>query len=852
MKISVEWMKEYGAQALDISIEKLTEKIGSQLGAIEETINLGDKYKGILVAKVAECVQHPNADRLYVCMVDDGGKAKNVERDENGYVQVVCGAPNVKAGLMVAWLPPGTTVPSSFGGPEPFVLEARDLRGQKSNGMLASPKELALGDSHEGILVIDEKVKPGEQLADIYKLGDYIIDIENKMFTHRPDCFGVLGVAREIAGIQNISFTSPEWYKKSAAKSGSPKDYLPIEVKNDLPDLVPHFMAQVIRDVTIEPSPIWLQSYLSRVGVRPINNVVDVTNYMMLLTGQPLHAYDYDKVLALDKGATKATLLVRRPKPEEKIDLLGGKQIELNGQEILISTAEKAIGLGGIMGGSTTEVDDNTKSIILECATFDMYTIRRASMAHGLFTDAVTRFNKGQSPKQNDRIIVKASEMIVDLGGGEAKLASDLIDIKNFKDKDLGVKVNSTFVNERLGLDLNPVVMQKLLQNVEFVVELSGDELSVVAPFWRTDIEIPEDIVEEIGRLHGFDHLPQVLPSRLIIPATENRTFNLKSSVRSTLSSAGANEVLTYTFVHGKLLQNVGQDSESAFELNNALSPDLQYYRMSLTPSLLEKVYPNLRSDYVRSDDNEFALFEINKVSNRKDRDQEKLPKEYQCLSLVFAADTKTAGRKYQGAAYYAAKKYLTYLLVENRVNATLVPLADVDKNDLPQSEWVNQLVKPFDTDRSAVIMDELGKIRGIVGEFSGSVKKTLKLPGFCSGFELDVELLKFVDELSRYTLVAKFPKVEQDLTLRLPTKVKYDELYEFIWQELESRKPENSTFAVRPLGIYQADEDSNSKNISFRLWISAEDRTLTTDIVNTLLDDVSEAASKNLKAERV
>ncbi len=851
MKVSTQWMKDFGGQGLDVPTDKLVETIGAQLGAVEETTDLSTHYKGILVAKVVDCVDHPNADRLHVCKIDDGHKADDVERDDNGYVQVVCGAPNVREGLLVAWIPPGAVVPSSVETSEPFVLEARDLRGQKSNGMLASQKELAIGDSHEGILVIDEPAKPGDSFASIYKLNDQIIDIENKMFTHRPDCFGMLGVAREIAGISGQAFTSPAWYlnKPQLPVSG---ESLKLEVVNEVPELVPRFMALAIANVEIKPSPIWLQSFLSRVGVRPINNVVDATNYIMLLTAQPMHAYDYDKVRAQDKGCDHATILARRPLPDEKLELLNGKEISFGGQEIIIASASKPIGLGGVMGGASTEVDNQTKNIILECATFDMYNIRRTSMAHGIFSDAVTRFNKGQSPLQNDRVIVKCAELIKAIAGESAGYASELIDLNNVTTVTKPVVLSADFVNARLGLSLSIAIMKQLLQNVEFVVEEKDNNLSVTAPFWRTDIEIPEDVVEEIGRLYGYDQLPLVLPTRSLKPASKNTMISLKSRLSDRLAAGGANEVLTYSFVHGKLLSSVGQDSEKAFELNNALSPELQFYRVSLTPSLLEKVYPNLRSDYVRGEDNEFVLFEINKTHNKGDKDEEKLPKEWQSLALLFAADAKTAARKYQGAAYYGAKRYLSFLLQESQLNLKLVPLKDIKKADLESSTWVSQLVKPFEPGRSAVLIDELNKIRGIVGEYTAAVRQALKLPDFASGFELDISV--FEDQLpgSGYIALPRFPKVEQDVTLRVPKTLEYAELFDFIWDKLDSDKPKDTFFTLVPLGIYQKDEDPKHKKVSFRLWISAYDRTLTSDVVNELLDQVSKKAEKEFGAERV
>src|SRR6266550_3157939 len=296
MKISVEKLKQLGASELDGPIDDLVQKIGAQLGAVEEVIDLGQRYQGVLAAKVVSCTDHPNADRLHICKIDDGGRAEGVARDQDGHVQVVCGAPNVREGLTVAWLPPGTTIPSTH-GKEPFVLEAREFRGVLSNGMLASAKELGISDDHEGILEIEEDVAPGTPLAEVYKLNDHIIDVENKMFTHRPDCFGLLGIAREVNGIRQLPYTSPDWYGAGTGnlEFGTGEE-LALVVRNELPELVKCFVAVPMSNVSVKPSPAWLQSELMRLGMRPINNIVDLTNYYMVLTGQPLHAYDYDKV----------------------------------------------------------------------------------------------------------------------------------------------------------------------------------------------------------------------------------------------------------------------------------------------------------------------------------------------------------------------------------------------------------------------------------------------------------------------------------------------------------------------------------------------------------------------------
>jgi len=282
MKVSVNTVKQYIDFELP-PVDELVARINQQLGQVEEVIDLASKYKDVTIVKVVACEKHPNADRLSVCLIDDGGVTTDIERDTEGRVRVVCGAPNVREGIFAAWLPPRSTVPASFGTDEPFVLDARELRGVKSNGMLAAADELSLWSDHEGIIEIDPmewrpnavEVVPGTSFAKAFGLDDTVIDIENKMFTHRPDLFGQIGVAREIAGILGHTFTSPTWYTTAPAFSAA--DGLGLKVFNEAGDKCPRFMTVALKDVTVKPSPLWLKIELVRLGGKPINNIVDAT-----------------------------------------------------------------------------------------------------------------------------------------------------------------------------------------------------------------------------------------------------------------------------------------------------------------------------------------------------------------------------------------------------------------------------------------------------------------------------------------------------------------------------------------------------------------------------------------------
>lgn len=833
--------------------EALAAKVGAQLGGIDDVVDFGSKFDGVVVARVVSCEKHPDADKLNVCLIDDGGKAEGVSRNGDGLVQVVCGAPNVRAGLTVAWLPPGSTVPESF-GKDPFVLGARELRGVVSNGMLASPKELALGDSHDGILEIaadgDTAIAAGTMFSDAFNLrGDVIFDIENKMFTHRPDCFGLLGLAREIEGISHRQYSSPEWYRTDATVPSPETDLLPLEVRNDIPGLVPRFTAITMRGVEVAPSPLWLQVALIKHGIRPTNNIVDYTNYYMLETGQPLHAYDYDKVAALDGGST-ATIVIRNPQPGEKLTLLGGKEIVPRDEAVVIASATKPVGLGGVMGGSDTEVSSTTRNIIIEVANFDMYSIRRTSMAHGLFTDAVTRFNKGQSPLQTRAVIAKIVDEI--RRGAKGKVASGLIDIVSLPAGMVErnavhppVTVTADFINSRLGLSLSAEEISRLLTNVEFEVRLAGDALEAKAPFWRTDIEIREDIVEEVGRLYGFDRLPLVLPLRPMLPAAKNESLELKQQLRQALSQAGANEVLTYSFVHGKLLDAAGQDREDSYALSNALSPDLQYFRQSLTPSLLDKVHANVKAGHSES-----AVFEIGKshVKGEALVDDEGLPVEFERLALVFFADSKSA-QQYDGAAYYEARAYLAYVLeslgLESMV--TFEPL-----NLGTYAGTTKSRVAQYGPGRAATVSIG-GTAIGEIGEYRASVRKALKLPDFTAGFELDIKALASKRRPQRpYAPLSRFPAIGQDICFKVPSDVTYAAIYSLVGEELAKLKPDACTFSLSPLDIYQRQDDLAHKQVTLRVHIANHEKTLRDPEVASLLDKVAARAAEGLQAVRI
>jgi phenylalanyl-tRNA synthetase beta chain len=841
MKFSINLAQEFSNVDLKfIPHDEILARMGAQLGAIEDKTDYSSRYSGILVVRVVSCEKHPDADKLNVCFIDDGGVA-DVERNAEGYVQVVCGANNVVSDIYVAWIPPGATVPSTI-DTDPFVLEARDLRGKTSNGMLASPRELGISDEHEGILILNEtelgrKPTEGENFYGYYGLDDYVVDCENKMFTHRPDCFGNLGIARELAGIFDLEFKSPEWYIQNPEFTTASNIELAIE--NNISQLVPRFTVVALENISNNSSPIWMQSLLKRVGIKPISAVVDITNYVMHLTGQPLHAFDYDKIISFSDNAG---IHPRKAVKGEKIKLLGGKEIELHEDDLVIATDKQAVALAGVMGGEETEVDENTKRIIIECANFDMYTIRRTSMRHGLFTDAVTRFNKGQSPLQNAAIINYAVKLLSEITGAtQASNVYDLADFDLSADNLNHVAVTTTFINSRLGSELSASDIKTLLENVEFKVGVQGESLEITVPFWRMDISIAEDIVEEVGRLYGFDKLTVELPLKSSKPTQKNEILEFNNQLRNKLSKTGASEVLTYSFVHGDLLEKVGIDANKwTYHLRNALSPDLQYYRPSLTPSLLAKVHSNLKAQ-AGSNENIFALFEIGKSHVRGENDlvDTNLPKQMRRLSFVIAGDDKIS-KNINGSAYYQAKKYVE--LITN----SQVQFEPLDTNEYP-------ITAPYQQKRSAVILIGHGAQQiGVIGEFRPSVKKSLKLPEYCAGFELDIDLLKKYLKQKEYQKLSQYPSSTQDITFEVSKDTNWDVIDKLIDAELAVASAElGYEYLVEPLDIF-SQEDSDKKRISFRISMNHHNKTLKTTEVNDLLEQIAKVVHGELQATRI
>ncbi len=524
----------------------------------------------------------------------------------------------------------------------------------------------------------------------------------------------------------------------------------------------------------------WVDTMLSKAGMRPIDPIVDATNFTMLLTGQPLHAFDYDKFAQVCGGEPE--IVVRRAKVGEKIVLLDEKEVELDENDIVICASEKPVALAGAMGGKTTAIDENTRKIILESATFSLYNLRKTQMAHGIFSEAITRFTKGQPAAQTLAVAEICAEM---LSGGFRVV--DVADTYPEPVEATVIKITTDEINGLLGTEYAPELIVKTLENVRFKVKTEGKKLTIESPDWRTDIHIKEDIIEEVGRLLGYDNIEPTLPKHKT--AGRNELFDLKKQIREILAQFGANEVLTYSFVSGKLLEKVGQDAKESYKIVNSISPELQYVRQSIVPSLLEKTYLNEKLPVEK-----FAIFEMNQVFSKKwGMNDENVPAEKNKLGFVIAE------RKNAETAFYTAKKYVAELLKEFNIEPEFVPFEKVKKTEkLAESA-------PFEPKRSAEILVD-GERLGVIGEFKNSVRHDFKLTPYLAGFEIDLDVLM---AKKSHEKKLDFRKLKhEDVTIET------DKTYAEVLTELKAKYPEAK---ITPGTVYQADGQT-TKNITFHL----------------------------------
>jgi phenylalanyl-tRNA synthetase beta chain len=806
MKLPLNIARRY--TQLPEDIDQTVEILAGRVGEVESYKDISKMYENILVAEIIEKKDHPDADRLGVYQISIG---------EENNIQVLAGDKTLDVGDKVAYIKPGGVVPSTFDTEEPFTISSVKMRGILSNGMLCSQRELNIGTNHERVFKLDNDAIVGDTFANYYELNDIVIDIENKALTNRGDLFGIIGLARELSGSQSLPFESPIWLKEPQIDLVPDEICLNFDVDNQAQALCPRYCAIALSNIKVEQSPIWLRSALIKTGIKPINNIVDVTNYLMVITGQPMHAFDYDKVLKYDTNQTDmGHIVVRTAHQGEKIHALDDNVYELSDKNLVIANSQHPIAIAGMIGGVDTQIDEDTKNIILESANFDRYNLRRSSMELGIITDSSTRYTRSQSPIMCLPVLSKAVEMITELTG--AKISSTLIDSYPDPKEEANISINIEKLNSKLGLELKPDKLITLLENIEYTFLTSNDKYyTFQIPVFRTDIEIEEDIYEDVARTYGYNKITPILPTKPINSSSLPKLFTLKNKIRDILSNSGCNELITYNFVSSQLLQSVNQDPNNCIKLQNPISKDLELMRSTILISLLDKARLNLKEGI-----NTFAIYEIG-LSHQKDLlSTDQLPLEEWKLALIFSDNTK----KIEGNSYYQAKRYLEKVLDKlNIKNLKYRLISDIDYEKLPK--WSRELLNTFEPNTSAFVSSVVGDtelILGVVGEINNQVKENLSLNNFTCGFEINLESLQQVQpDNIVYMENSKYPYISQDICFTVPDRVTYQQLLNCVKSSIKQDNIQND---IECIDIYK-EGGSDSRKITLRIAISNTERTL-------------------------
>jgi len=746
MKVSLKWLRDY----VDIKLtpEELAERLTMAGLEVKGIQTMGGTWDNVVIGEVIALNPHPNADRLKLATVDLGTEQ----------VSTVCGAPNIGLGQRVTFARIGARLIDPHTG-EAIVLEPAEIRGVASEGMVCSEKELGISDSHEGILVLSPEAPIGTPLGAY--LGDVIFDLD--VTPNRPDCLSVIGIAREIAALTDEPLRLfPIHYEELEDSIDS---FAAVDIADS--DLCPRYCASLITGIKLASSPGWLQQRLNSCGMRPINNVVDVTNYVMLEYGQPLHAFDYHKL----KGRQ---IIVRRAGSGETITTLDGSERALTPDILVIADKEEAVAIAGIMGGLDSEVTDKTDAILLESANFNQATIRRDCSHLQVQSEASIRFDKGLNSKLPLIPLKRATQLLLELAGGRA--AKGIIDVYPRKSKPKPILLSAQEVKRLSGLKVNIDEILKVLKALGFECQEddSGSQLSVSVPYWRSDVKCSADLVEEIVRIIGYEKIPitrlgSPLPQQKSKLSPSAQQSNLKEKLRNILAGFGFQEILTYSLVSLEKLQKLSPKLElniSPLKVANPMTREQEYLRTSLRAGLLSTLAHNQKFEQEG-----IRLFEIGKVflpqhppviasEAKQSQEERELPQEKEMLCAMLSGPRTELSWQADNEPldFFDAKG-----VVENLLNQ-LGLKASFNIGD-------DEILFPG---RGADIIVEDDKV-GIVGDVHPMVAQAFELSNAVCFMEVDVEkLLTMITGTKKYQPLSRFPSVTRDIALVIDEQVSY------------------------------------------------------------------------------
>jgi phenylalanyl-tRNA synthetase beta chain len=788
MLVPLNWLREYCAPELDTrGIEERLTMTGTKVEAIHHHgVSSLDRF---VVGRVLEAEQHPGADRLKLCKVDLGD-------DRDGPASIVCGAPNVAAGQTVAVARPGAVMPD---GTE---LRRLELRGVASEGMILAENELEIGPAGAGILVLDDlmldaEFAPGTPLADVLEIATDVLELE--VTPNRPDCLAVYGVARELhAATDGTSASAPLAGAPWVQDPGSPGPVAGVEVSVECPDLCPRFTARLFENVTIAPSPLWLKARLSAAGQRPINNVVDITNYVMLLTGQPLHAFDADRVAG-------GQLTVRRASEGEQVLTLDGQTRTLDGEMVVIDDADGPTSIAGLMGGARSEVAPDTTRVLLEVATWNGPNIHRTSAALGLRSEASSRFEKGLQPEQCIHAQAVATRLMLELCG--ATVAPGTIDVGSPPAPPQVIRVREQRVEAILGVPVARERQEQILNALDFATRRTDDGLEVTVPALRRDDVTREiDLIEEVARIDGLERLPATLPARRGAAGLLTHPQRVRREAEDALVGRGLHEIVGWSFADPELLDRLRLPAEHAMRRVIAVENPLSEAQSIMRPTLLGSLLDAARENVSRNGP-DVSIFESGTVY-RAPREGE-LADEHHALGALLSG--RLAPRSWRGspgeADFFAAKAILAALLDRFHLDWSVQP-----------GNW------PFlHPGRAAAVFAGEQQL-GFIGELHPLVASAWDLER-TAVFTVDLgKLAAAAPAVVSFSELASVPSLRQDLAVTLPAGVGAGE----ILQRVEAAGGETLE-DIDVFDVYAGEQvGEGRRSLALALTFRAHDRTLT------------------------
>lgn len=804
MKLSYNWLKEYikPLPAPDKLAEKLT-----MAGLEVEGIEMLDKgIKGVVVAQILSVDKHPNADRLSFCKVNTG----------KGIHSIVCGAKNMKAGDRVALALPGATLPKGI------KIEKTKIRGVESEGMMCSESELGLKDVSEGIIILPQNLPMGKDFTEAMGLNDCILTIN--VTPNRPDCLSILGIAREVRAITGYKIKGQESEVRS--KKSKPKtqnSQLPT-VSIDEPSLCRRYSAKVVEGIKVGPSPDWLKRRLETAGFRPINNVVDITNYVMIEYGQPLHAFDYDLV-------SGKRIIVRRANEGEKIQTLDGIERALTNDMLVIADAKKPLALAGIMGGKESEINDATINILLESAYFEPSCVRRTSKTLGLSTESSYRFERGADIDGVPRALDKAAQMIQDLAGGN--IANGIIDKYPKPRKPMAIKVKLSRAGKILGININKKEVEDCLNRLGIAFKTTGNKQQpawdITPPSFRVDISSEIDIIEELARIHGYENIQTTMPIAGLSTVRTADVDLIRQRARDVLTNNGFLEAINYSFVSAQLLKITAADTKTGLSLLNPLTEEQSIMRQSLIPCLLDTLRYNLHHD-----NRDIKIFEIGRIFIPGSKGTE----EREMISGLIS------GLRY-GETWNVDKGAVDFYDIKGAIEQVLTGLG------IQRHIFISVADVPYLHPGKAGIVEINGKPVGIAGEVHPDIMQRLDIKQPAYVFELDMSAIKSVlGDQKKYTPVPRYPTIVRDAAMILNKDIPFQELYNAV-KGLDIKLLEE----VNVFDVYYGENIPEGKvSIALRFMYRSKERTLTDDEINmahsAILENLKHRFSIEIRGE--